>query len=142
MAPEVANGEADSQGSDVYSLGMVLFELAAHRHPYPNLKPMQVLGQVMQGKQETIPDNCPPSFKRLIMDCWTVAEKRPKAVDVTTRLRPMLDSKETPKKPDVSDVLDSLTSVQIKGSADYPNSQGQVWPSQTKSHPNNKPSLG
>jgi serine/threonine protein kinase len=119
MAPEVANGDADSQGSDVYSLGMVLFELAAHRHPYPNLKPMQVLGQVMQGKQETIPDNCPPSFKRLIMDCWTVAEKRPKAVDVTTRLRPMLDSKETPKKPDVSDVLDSLTSVQIKGSAGY-----------------------
>jgi serine/threonine protein kinase len=120
MAPEVANGEPDSQGSDVYSLGMVLFELAAHRHPYPNLKPMQVLLQVSQGKQETIPDDCPITFKQLILDCWTVSEKRPKAVDITTRLRSMLDSKETSSTPAAGGVvLDSLTSTQLKGSADY-----------------------
>jgi serine/threonine protein kinase len=119
MAPEVANGDPDSQGSDVYSMGMVFFELAAHRHPYPNLKPMQVLAQVMQGKQETIPADCPVTFKQLILDCWTVAEKRPKAVDITTRLRPMLDSKDTPSTPAAGGVLDSLTSTQLKGNADY-----------------------
>jgi serine/threonine protein kinase len=119
MAPEVANGEPDSQGSDVYSLGMVFFELAAHRHPYPNLKPMQVMMQVAQGKQETIPADCPVTFKQLILDCWTVAEKRPKAADITTRLRPMLDSKETSSMPVAGGVLDSLTSTQLKGSADY-----------------------
>lgn len=95
MAPEVINGEADTEASDVYSLGMVLWELATHQRPYAHLpKPMQVLAQVMQGKQETIPDHCPPGFKQLILDCWSLAtEKRPKAIQVSSRLQPLLESK-------------------------------------------------
>ena len=53
--------------SDIYSFGMVLWELVARQLPYvkaPN--PMVAARWIEKGKKEEIPGDCPPMFKKII----------------------------------------------------------------------------
>lgn len=42
MAPEVLRNERSDEKCDVYSFGVILYELVTGLEPWPNLKPMQV----------------------------------------------------------------------------------------------------
>ena len=43
LAPEQANGAAITPHADIYSLGVVLYELLVGQHPFPNLNPVDRL---------------------------------------------------------------------------------------------------
>ncbi len=87
MAPELFEGEPHSAAADIYSLGMVLWEIVARRTPFTGRVAAVIIGMVLAGKRETLPDNCPEIFKRLIIACWHADPKqRPSAGEVGDQL--------------------------------------------------------
>lgn len=49
MAPEVLRCEAVTEAADVYSYGVVLWEVITGQAPWENYNPMQVSGMVCGG---------------------------------------------------------------------------------------------
>jgi len=79
MAPEVLKSGRSDEKSDVFSFGIVLWELYTHQAPYPKMKSSIVVQKVLkEGLRPTIPKKCPESVSKLMRDCWNEdPEKRP-----------------------------------------------------------------
>ncbi len=78
-APELFKPRSKpTKAADVYSLGMVLWELASREIPFKGAGNMAT-AWIMQGTQEEVPEDTPPEFKTMILDCWQAPEKRPEA---------------------------------------------------------------
>lgn len=70
-APEVLNSEKYCEKADVYSYGILLWELLTHDIPFRGLKNVQVaLAVINQDSRPLIPQNCPPKLGKLIKICW------------------------------------------------------------------------
>ena len=48
LAPEQARSEPVTPQTDIYSLGVVLYEMLSGDHPFPNLNPIERLLQTPQ----------------------------------------------------------------------------------------------
>ncbi|GJN19364.1 hypothetical protein PR202_gb06633 [Eleusine coracana subsp. coracana] len=71
MAPEVLRNEPSNEKCDVYSFGVILWELATMRVPWSGLNPMQVVGAVgFQNKRLEIPREVDPQVANIISSCW------------------------------------------------------------------------
>ncbi|KAF9158868.1 hypothetical protein DFQ26_007139 [Actinomortierella ambigua] len=73
MAPELlAINPLYSTKSDVYALGMVMWEMAAEcTTPFPNQADHTIIAtHVKSGGRETVPDNTPAEYRRWIERCW------------------------------------------------------------------------
>jgi sterile alpha motif and leucine zipper-containing kinase AZK len=71
MAPEVLRNEPANEMCDVYSFGVILWELATLRVPWSGLNPMQVVGAVgFQNKRLDIPKEVDPQVASIIYSCW------------------------------------------------------------------------
>ncbi|CAA7017081.1 unnamed protein product [Microthlaspi erraticum] len=71
MAPEVLRNESADEKSDIYSFGVVLWELATEKIPWETLNPMQVVGAVaFMNKRLEIPEDIDPRWISLIESCW------------------------------------------------------------------------
>lgn len=61
MAPElVSDPERVSEKADVWSLGMVLWEMLTRQVPFTHLTPQQIIAGLMVGNLQ--PEVCPPSL--------------------------------------------------------------------------------
>lgn len=89
MAPEVLRNEPSNEKSDVYSYGVVLWELATEQVPWTNLNPMQVVGAVgFMGQQLDIPESADPNLAALVRDCCNSNPMfRPNFQEITDRLK-------------------------------------------------------
>ncbi|CAO2818053.1 unnamed protein product [Amaranthus hypochondriacus] len=71
MAPEVLRNEPSNEKCDIYSFGVILWELATLCVPWTGLNPMQVVGAVgFQNRRLTIPEEVDPMVAKIIWDCW------------------------------------------------------------------------
>lgn len=71
MAPEVIQDRKYSKASDVYSYGMVLWELLTRERPFKGVTPALISMEILQREQpEVIPESCPPLWNKVINDCW------------------------------------------------------------------------
>ena len=70
LAPEVMGGESYTDKADVYSYGMVLWELLANRKPFENLLPMQLMFKVYAQNARPDLSLVPDEFRPLIERCW------------------------------------------------------------------------
>ncbi|KAK9102579.1 hypothetical protein Sjap_019833 [Stephania japonica] len=71
MAPEVLRNEPSNEKCDVYSFGVILWELATMRMPWSGMNPMQVVGAVgFQNRRLDIPEDVDPMIAQTIRDCW------------------------------------------------------------------------
>ena len=69
-APEILRLKKHTDKSDVYSLGMVFWELAANKIPYDGHQSGIIRDFVLAGDRLDIPDGTPSSFASLIKKCW------------------------------------------------------------------------
>ncbi|CAK1588426.1 unnamed protein product [Parnassius mnemosyne] len=79
MAPEVIRHEPCSERVDVWSYGVVLWELLTQEVPYKNLETHAVMwGVGTDTISLPIPSSCPDSLQLLIIQCWNrVPRNRP-----------------------------------------------------------------
>ncbi|XP_010443644.1 PREDICTED: serine/threonine-protein kinase HT1-like [Camelina sativa] len=79
MAPEMIKRKPHGRKADVYSFGLVLWEMVAGAIPYEDMNPIQAAFAVVHKNiRPTIPADCPAAMKALIEQCWSVApDKRP-----------------------------------------------------------------
>ncbi|KAF3972075.1 hypothetical protein CMV_004380 [Castanea mollissima] len=91
MAPEVLRNEPSNEKCDVYSFGVILWELATLRLPWSGMNPMQVVGAVgFQNRRLDIPKEVDPLVARIIWECWqTDPNLRPSFFQLTGYLKPL-----------------------------------------------------
>ncbi|KAL4445365.1 hypothetical protein ABPG77_011190 [Micractinium sp. CCAP 211/92] len=71
MAPEVIEHNPYGEKADVFSFGIVLWELLTGRIPYSDMTPLQAaVGVVQKGLRPPIPPNCPPPLSDIMRLCW------------------------------------------------------------------------
>ncbi|XP_024922183.1 serine/threonine-protein kinase STY8 isoform X2 [Ziziphus jujuba] len=71
MAPEVIEHKPYDHKADVFSFGVVLWELLAGKLPYENLTPLQAaVGVVQKGLRPKIPRHAHPILVELLERCW------------------------------------------------------------------------
>ena len=88
MAPETFNPRVSTIWSDIWSFGMVMYEILTRKDPYHEDPMFTVIAKVAGGKTpqrpEVIVDD---KMWDLMMDCWTLKPReRPPIQDVIRRL--------------------------------------------------------
>ncbi|KAK7844343.1 putative serine/threonine-protein kinase sis8 [Quercus suber] len=91
MAPEVLRNEPSNEKCDVYSFGVILWELSTMQQPWGGMNPMQVVGAVgFQHRRLDIPDDMDPSIADIIRKCWQTDPKlRPSFTEIMAALKPL-----------------------------------------------------
>jgi len=88
MAPEVIKTSKFSKGSDVWSYGIVLWELLTGETPYKGINDMAIAYGVAMNKLNLhIPTTCPEDWRSLMEDCWRFdCHERPSFRTIIDRL--------------------------------------------------------
>jgi serine/threonine protein kinase len=91
MAPEVLRNEPSDEKSDVFSFGVIFWELCTLQEPWNGLNPMQVVGAVgFCGNRLAIPEAASAEVREICEDCWRgKARERPSFLEIQKRLRPL-----------------------------------------------------
>jgi len=72
MAPEVLLNKEYDESADIYSFGIVLWELLTMKDPFPDITSFEALVEqkARQGKRPEIPNETTQEFRQLIESCW------------------------------------------------------------------------
>ena len=84
IAPEIFQGSAFSKESDVYSLGMIMWELTTGSKPFASDDhDATLICQITNGKRPEITDDTPECFINLMKSCWDPdPKKRPSMTEI------------------------------------------------------------
>ncbi|PSS10231.1 Serine/threonine-protein kinase [Actinidia chinensis var. chinensis] len=79
MAPEMIKRKSYVRKVDVYSFGLILWEMVSGTIPYEEMTPIQAAFAVVhKNLRPAIPEDCPPAMRALIEQCWSLQpDKRP-----------------------------------------------------------------
>lgn len=88
MAPEIIAKTGYNLKADVFSYGMMLWEMLRGEIPFNDLGPMNAGKAILNGQRPPIPRSTPKALQQLIKDCWQVdIERRPSFNEILTRMR-------------------------------------------------------
>ena len=89
MAPEVLLGAAADPRADLWSLGILLFEMAAGRPPFRRPTPFETSSSILRAPLPPLPDDLPVGLALVIERCLERAPSRryPRASDVVADLQ-------------------------------------------------------
>lgn len=79
MAPEMIKDKFYGRKVDVYSFGLILWEMLSGTIPYEDMSPIQAAYAVVnKNLRPPFPKDCPPAMQALIEQCWSLQpDKRP-----------------------------------------------------------------
>ncbi|XP_035538815.1 probable serine/threonine-protein kinase SIS8 isoform X2 [Juglans regia] len=84
MAPELIRNESFTEKCDIFSLGVVMWELCTLSRPWEGVPPERVVYSVAnEGSRLDIPEG---PLGRLISDCWAEPQERPSCEEILSRL--------------------------------------------------------
>uniref|UniRef100_A0A0E0N0M3 Protein kinase domain-containing protein n=2 Tax=Oryza rufipogon TaxID=4529 RepID=A0A0E0N0M3_ORYRU len=84
MAPELIRNEPFTEKCDIFSLGVIMWELCTLSRPWDGISPVQVVYTVAnEGSRLEIPEG---PLGKLIADCWAEPQDRPSCQEILTRL--------------------------------------------------------
>ncbi|KAJ3686335.1 hypothetical protein LUZ61_015499 [Rhynchospora tenuis] len=84
MAPELIRNEPYNEKCDIFSMGVIMWELCTLKRPWDGQRPAQVVYAVAnEGARLEIPEG---PLGSLIQDCFAEPEKRPNCQEILTRL--------------------------------------------------------
>jgi NIMA (never in mitosis gene a)-related kinase len=120
MSPEVLKRENYNSKSDIWSLGVVLYELCCLQHAFHGKSFMDVLNGIVHGKTPQLPKKFHPNLQSLFQ--WMLnkdPQKRPSAVEllrdpfISSHLQDLLSkmthkSKSTTAESDAREILHAL----------------------------------
>ncbi|XP_039123171.1 uncharacterized protein LOC120259616 [Dioscorea cayenensis subsp. rotundata] len=96
MAPELLNGSSSrvSDKVDVFSFGIVMWEIFTGEEPYANMHCGAIIGGIVNNTlRPPIPDRCDSEWRKLMEQCWSPDPLvRPTFTEITNRLRAMASS--------------------------------------------------
>ncbi|KAF0910702.1 hypothetical protein E2562_004694 [Oryza meyeriana var. granulata] len=91
MAPEVIEHKPYDHKADVFSFGILMWELLTGKIPYEYLTPLQAaVGVVQKGLRPTIPKNAHAKLSELLQKCW---------------------QQDPAERPDFSEILETLQRI-------------------------------
>ncbi|XP_022732217.1 dual specificity protein kinase shkE-like isoform X2 [Durio zibethinus] len=93
MAPELLNTKNNlvTEKVDVYSFGIVMWELLTGEEPYTDLRSEEIIAGIIKGTlRPEVPSWCDPAWRSLMERCWsTDPDSRPAFLEITKELRTM-----------------------------------------------------
>ena len=73
MAPELLRHQKLSPKYDIFSFGVVVWEMVSGKFPHVGLEYQQIVWKVCETHQDeplSIPEDCPEAIRKLMMWCW------------------------------------------------------------------------
>lgn len=93
MAPEVVRGSQHTKQSDVYSFGIVLWEVFTMEKPFFQSNTRATCLLIGNNETPSIPEDCPISVRRLMESCWNLTPKdRPTFTEIIKIMEDMISS--------------------------------------------------
>jgi len=88
LAPEIMIGGEFTEAADVYSYGVILWEILHRKQPWEDIRFINEIEQkVKKGERPPILGECPPAYAELVSLCWTQdPTKRPPFKEIFERL--------------------------------------------------------
>ncbi|RIA87816.1 kinase-like domain-containing protein [Glomus cerebriforme] len=84
IAPEIFKGSAFSKESDIYSMGMIMWEFTTGCRPFANVEQdIHLVYNIIDGKRPEITKDTPKCFSDLMKSCWNPdPKKRPSVTEI------------------------------------------------------------
>jgi eukaryotic-like serine/threonine-protein kinase len=98
MAPEQLRGESATTRTDVWALGVVMYELAVGHRPYEGDTPFTLSAAILAGVTPSLPEPVPPGLGRIVLRC--LAHKPSDRYSDAGQLHAALEAFETPGTPE------------------------------------------
>jgi serine/threonine protein kinase len=106
-APELFNKQQPTYASDMFSLGVVLWEIATHRLPFQEFNglPSEIATQIIHGTREKFPTDTPEAYKSLAEKCWDTNPKNRPSAEYTAQIFSQLWNKKWTTQDDFNQAI-------------------------------------
>jgi serine/threonine protein kinase len=84
IAPEIFKGSAFSKESDIYCMGMIMWELTTGCKPFANVEhDIKLIYKILDGERPEITEDTPECYANLMKRCWdSDPKKRPLITEI------------------------------------------------------------